>query len=276
MELVVGGGLWLCEVDAAQLENALLNLAINARDAMPRGGRLTIEASNARLDSAYATSHEVKEGQYVLIAVSDDGTGIPADLIDEVFTPFFTTKDKGKGSGLGLSMVFGFVKQSGGHIKVYSEPGQGTTMKVYLPRSHKQEDTSHRAAQNLEPRGAGERILVVEDEDRVREVVRRQLLQLGYDVVATSGINEGLEALRQDSTFDLLLTDVVLSLDGNGRELATRARELRPGLRVLFMSGYTENTVIHHGRLDPGVLLLEKPFNRETLAQRVREAIASE
>jgi PAS domain S-box-containing protein len=273
LDIVVSDGLWLCEVDATQLESSLLNLAINARDAMPTGGRLTIEASNARLDSDHAIQHEAKEGQYVLLAVSDSGIGIPPELVNEVFTPFFTTKEKGKGSGLGLSMVFGFVKQSGGHIKVYSEPGRGTTMKVFLPRSREPENRSERPGPAREQRGRGQRILLVEDDPRVREVVRRQLVDLGYDVVSAAGQDEGLAVIREDREIALLLTDVVLSKDGTGLELATRARERRPDLRVLFMSGYSEDTVIHHGRLDPDVLLLEKPFNRDALARRVREAM---
>ncbi len=240
VEVVRGGGLWEALIDAPQLENAILNLCINARDAMPNGGRLTIEMANAHLDEAYAAQHaDVAPGQYVMVAVSDTGTGMDAHILAHAFEPFFTTKEVGKGSGLGLSMVYGFVKQSTGHVKIYSERGQGTTIKLYLPRAdsnadHPQPKTGNTAA----PQGS-EKILLVEDEDLVREHVSAQLKSLGYHVVSVRSGPEALEALKQISDFDLLFTDVVMPGGLNGPQLAEEARKLRPNLPVLFTSGYT-------------------------------------
>lgn len=279
IELVLGGGLWNCVADATQLQNALLNLALNARDAMPSGGRLTIEAGNARLDVDYAHSHaEVKPGQYVLIAVTDNGSGIPRDRLDEIFQPFFTTKELGKGSGLGLSMVYGFVKQSGGHIKAYSEPGVGTTMKIYLPKASADApiaETNGDPAPELQL-GRYESVLVVEDDHDVRELTRVLLGQLGYRVFVAEHAKAALQALDHHPGIALLLTDVVLPGGTNGADLAREARRQRPGLRVLFMSGYTENAIIHNGRLDEGAHLLEKPFTRTTLARTIREVLADD
>ncbi len=276
IEMVGGGGLWKALVDPGQLENAILNLCLNARDAMPKGGRLTIETANARLDSAYAASQsEVEPGQYVMIAVSDTGAGMDAATLERAFEPFFTTKDVGKGSGLGLSMVYGFVKQSRGHVRIYSEPGHGTTVKLYLPRADSDEAAGAEAASTVDaPRGSG-RILLVEDDELVRENAAEQLRSLGYDVVAAGSGREALAVLENGEAFDLLFTDVVMPGGMNGRELAERALLLRPGLPVLYTSGYTENAIVHHGRLDRGVDLLAKPYRRQDLAAKVSAVLAA-
>ncbi len=276
VELVLGGGLWRSEVDPTQLESAILNLAINARDAMPRGGPLTIEASNARLDAEYASGHpEVKEGQYVLIAVTDNGAGMTREVLTHMFTPFFSTKGVKEGTGLGLAMVYGFVKQSGGHVKAYSEVGVGTTMKVYLPRSAQTLDAPDpMAATNTAHKGAGELILVVEDEESVLTLTLTLLEQLGYTTLSATTANAALLLLQQHPEIDLLLSDMVLAGDQTGAELAATAHEFLPDLRVLYMSGYTENAIIHNGRLDPNVNLLEKPFTKRTLSLRLQEALS--
>jgi signal transduction histidine kinase/CheY-like chemotaxis protein len=259
-------------VDPSQLANALLNLAINARDAMPDGGKLTLETGNVILDEAYAESQsEVAPGPYVMIAVSDTGTGIPAELIDHVFEPFFTTKGVGRGTGLGLSMVYGFVKQSNGHIKVYSEVGNGTTIKIYLPRAAA--DAGERPAPTETVKGGRERILVVEDDTLVRSQVSAQLEGLGYAIRTAPDALAALALLESGAAFDLLFTDVILPRGMNGRELADEALKRRPSLKVLYTSGYSENAVVHHGRLDPGVLLLAKPYRKEDLARMIRRAL---
>ncbi len=271
IEVVRGGGLWEALVDPAQLDSALLNLCINARDAMQGGGRLTIETANAHLDQAYANWHEeVQPGQYVMIAVSDTGTGMSREVVARAFEPFFTTKPAGKGSGLGLSMVFGFVKQSNGHVKIYSEPGQGTVVKLYLPRAQAPAETGAAAdpPRAAEPRGTAT-ILAVEDDDLVRAYVVKQLRALGYTVIGVRNGAAALDHLRAAPAIDLLFTDVVLPGGLGGRELATQAQALRPGLPVLFTSGYTENAIVHHGRLDPGVFLLNKPYRRQELAEKI-------
>ena len=275
IEIVRGGGLWRGHVDPGQLESAILNLCLNARDAMPSGGRLTIETANAHLDGTYAASHEdVVPGQYVMIAVTDTGEGMTNEVIAQAFEPFFTTKDVGKGSGLGLSMVYGFVKQSGGHIKIYSEVGHGSVVRIYLPRSHEraEEVTLVRSGVPMFL-SSSDTILLVEDDDLVRGHVEKQLIGLGYQVVAVSNGPEALEVLHQGHEFDLLFTDVVMPRGMNGQQLAAQARLLRPSLPVLFTSGYTENAIIHHGRLDPGVHLLNKPYRREEMARKVREVL---
>ncbi len=268
-------GLWPAMADPAQLESAVLNLALNARDAMPSGGRLTIELGNKVLDHEYARHHaEVTPGDYAMVAVSDTGHGMTPEVLTRVFEPFFTTKPDGKGTGLGLAMVFGFVKQSGGHVKVYSEPGEGTTVKLYLPRALGAAVAAHRAGAPIDlPRGTGT-VLVVEDEAAVREIACAILGDLGYRVLEAG---DGEEALRvfgaNAASVDLLLTDVVLPGRVRGRELSERVRMVRPGVKVLFMSGYTENSIVHHGRLDDGVQLIGKPFKREQLARKVAEAL---
>ena len=266
--------LWRAEIDPGQLESALLNLALNARDAMPKGGRLTIETANLAIDEDYADNQvDLAPGDYVLIIVSDTGEGIPGTHLDRLFEPFFTTKAKGKGTGLGLAMVYGFVKQSAGHIKVYSEPGEGTTIRIFLPRSLQAAASVKRAGEPADTLGGNERILVVEDDDLVRDHAERLLNNLGYQVrVAVNG-DQALTMLEQDDAIDLLFTDVIMPGKLNGPALVREALRLRPGLKVLYTSGYTENAIVHHGRLDEGVLLLSKPYRRLDLAYKVREAL---
>lgn len=270
-ELVRASGLWRAEVDPGQLEVALLNLAVNARDAMPDGGRLTIETANSLLDEEYTAGHaEVKPGQHVLLSVTDSGHGMDARTVRRAFEPFFTTKDVGKGSGLGLSMVFGFVKQSGGHVKIYSEPGEGTTVKMYFPRVAGDTADGDAMAEDGEPIGGSETILVVEDDTLVRENLCRQLGDLGYGVHAAVDADEAMTILARQRDIDLLLTDVIMPGSMHGGELAKAAQALRPRLRVLFTSGYTENTIVHNGRLDPGVAFLGKPYRLRQLARKLR------
>jgi signal transduction histidine kinase len=274
IETIVSGGLWNTLIDPSQIENAILNLAINARDAMENGGRLTIEASNAFLDDEYCRQHaEVTPGQYVVVAVTDTGTGIPKELIEQVFEPFFSTKPEGKGTGLGLSMVHGLVKQSGGHLKIYSEVGEGTTIKLYLPRVLQDEDvlTDISAAPVL---GGSETILVVEDDDGVRETAVSLLSELGYRVLKARDAQGGLNVIESGIPIDLLFTDVVMPGPLRSPELARKAKERLPNIGVLFTSGYTENAIVHHGRLDPGVELLSKPYTREALARKIRHVLS--
>ncbi len=270
--------LWPAMADAAQLESAVLNLALNARDAMRGGGRLTIEVANKVIDADYARAHaEVLPGDYVMLAVTDSGHGMPPEILARVFEPFFTTKPDGQGTGLGLAMVFGFVKQSGGHVKAYSEPGEGTTIRLYLPRAASRPvspsvPTREREKPAAAP--AGTTVLVVEDDAAVREVAVSMLRDFGYRVFEAEDGETGLAVFQANrDAIDLLLTDVVLPGRLRGRELAERASALRPGLRVLFMSGYTENSIVHQGRLDDGVALLSKPFRRDTLARRVADLL---
>jgi CheY-like chemotaxis protein len=274
---VDAAGLWPAMADPAQVESALLNLSLNARDAMPGGGRLTIELANKVLDTDYARQHaEVVPGDYVMLAVSDTGTGMAPQTLVRVFEPFFTTKDEGRGTGLGLAMVHGFVKQSGGHINIYSEVSEGTTVRLYLPRAVGAALPVLRSGAPADlPRGAAT-ILVVEDDSAVREACVAILRDLGYRVLEAT---DGPEALRvfgdNDGKVDLLLTDVVLSGRMKGNEVADRLKEVRPDLRVLFMSGYTENAIVHHGRLDDGVHLIGKPFHREQIARKVAEVLGT-
>jgi signal transduction histidine kinase/CheY-like chemotaxis protein len=269
-------GLWPAMADPAQLESAVLNLALNARDAMPGGGRLTIELGNKVLDAEYARHNaEVTPGDYAMAAVSDTGHGMTPEVVARVFEPFFTTKPDGKGTGLGLAMVFGFVKQSGGHVKIYSEPGQGTTVKLYLPRAASlAKITSQRMSSPAElPRGSAT-VLVVEDEAAVREIACAILRDLGYRVLEASDGDEGLRVFgAYAADIDLLLTDVILPGEIRGRELSDRIRAIRPEVKVVFMSGYTENSIVHHGRLDEGVHLIGKPFKREQLAVKVADVL---
>jgi len=274
LEPVLSGGLWRALADENQLENALLNLAVNARDAMPNGGKLTIEAANVALDEAYAAAEQdnVRPGQYVMIAVSDTGTGMPPHVLAKVFEPFFTTKDIGMGTGLGLSMVFGFVKQSDGHVKIYSEPGEGTTVKIYLPRLM---TTATSPEPEPDPRpvvggSESETILVVEDEPDVRHFVVATLAELGYRVLEADDGHAALRVLEREPDVRLLFTDVGLPGGLNGRQLADQALERWPTLKVLFTTGYARNAIVHHGRLDPGVELISKPFQIGDLAVKVR------
>lgn len=270
----LGAELWEVLADAAQLESALLNLCVNARDAMPRGGRLTIEASNAVLDTDYAGRHtEVAPGDYVMIAVSDNGQGMDAVTQANVFEPFFTTKSEGKGSGLGLSMVHGFVKQVGGHVNLYSEPGRGTTVRLYLPRAA---DTSAHYAGTRETDGlvrGSERILVVEDDELVRAHAITLLGELGYEVIVASNGPEAIEVLRRNEEVDLLFTDIVMPGGLTGVELAEAARTLRPGLSILYTSGYTEGAMFQSGDLGPDHAFLQKPYRRHEIAAKVRAAL---
>jgi CheY-like chemotaxis protein len=273
IETVLAGGLWRTMADPNQLESALLNLAVNARDAMPDGGHLTIETANAYLDDAYVAAHpEVLPGQYVLIAVSDTGTGMPADIMERVFEPFFTTKEIGQGTGLGLSQVYGFIKQSNGHVKIYSELGQGTAVKLYLPRlrDHAGEAEDDKASEEEAQTGSGELILVVEDDEVVRSYSVETLRELGYRVLAAANGPAGLEMLVRYPAIRLLFTDVGLPGGMTGRQLADRARALRPGLLVLFTTGYARNAIVHGGILDPGTHLLPKPFTLAALGSKVR------
>ncbi len=270
-------GLWPAMADPTQLESAVLNLALNARDAMPEGGKLTIELANKVLDEDYAArSAEVAPGDYVMVAVSDTGHGMTPEVAARVFEPFFTTKPDGKGTGLGLAMVFGFVKQSGGHVKVYSEPGHGTTMRLYLPRAAGVAAAQPRVRAPIElPRG-GATVLVVEDDPAVREVAAAILDDFGHRVLQAEDGEEGLRVFGAHmGEIDLLLTDVVLPGRLRGRELAEQVAAVRPDVRILFMSGYTENSIVHHGRLDDGVQLIAKPFKREQLARKVAEVLGA-
>ena len=274
LETVIGGGLWNSLVDPAFLENALLNLAINARDAMGGNGRLTIEAGNASLDDVYAAQHsEVTAGQYVMIAVSDTGTGMSAEVMQRAFEPFFTTKADGLGTGLGLSMVYGFIKQSEGHVKIYSEPGHGTTIRMYLPRSMAAEAASGMTRTESEMLGGTETILVVEDDAQVRESVVDTLSGLGYRVLKAADAQSALTVLESGVPVDMLFTDVVMPGPLRSPELARRARVLQPDIEVLFTSGYTENAIVHGGRLDAGVALLSKPYRQEQLADKIRHML---
>ncbi|HZX26080.1 MAG TPA: PAS domain S-box protein [Telluria sp.] len=267
--------LWHVTLDPHQLENVVLNLALNARDAMPQGGNLTIELANAVLDETYVSSlHDVPPGQYVLLAVTDTGTGMPPEVLERAVDPFFTTKPEGKGTGLGLSMAFGFVKQSGGHFRIYSEAGHGTTVKMYFPRS------AGAPAPDAEPpaapaRGGSETVLVVEDDPQVRASVVAMLRDLGYEVRTAESADAALALLESGLRCDLLFTDVILPGTLNSLELARMATALQPGLRVLYTSGYPENAIIHSGRLEPGMQLLTKPYRREQLAGKIRQLLST-
>ena len=270
---VLGREIWPAMIDPAQLETAILNLALNARDAMPGGGRLTVETASVHLDEVYAAQNDdVEPGDYVMVAVADSGSGMSKEILARAFEPFYTTKDVGKGTGLGLSMVYGFVKQTGGHIKIYSEVGEGTSVKLYLPRSSLPLADMSRAGTAL-PRGCGETILAVEDDDLVRAHVAAELTALGYEVLTAHSGVDALQVLRSDAKIDLLFSDVVMPGGISGPQLAEQALRLRPGLRVLYTSGYTENTVIHQGRVDPGVQLLNKPYRRQDLAVKLRAVL---
>ncbi|MGY4456332.1 PAS domain S-box protein [Bradyrhizobium sp. LB13.1] len=259
-------------VDPNQLTTAILNLALNSRDAMPFGGKLIVETGAAYLDEIYASVNDIRPGHYVLIAVSDTGTGIPANMLARVFEPFFTSKGPGKGTGLGLSMVYGFIKQSAGHIKIYSEEGHGTTIKMYLPPGK----TPTAVGEGVTPaaiEGGHETILVVEDDRLVRDYVLAQLHSLGYVTLQAANATEALAIVAAGKPFDLLFTDVIMPGKMNGRQLADELQRTRPDLRVVYTSGYTENAIIHHGRLDSGVLLLAKPYRKSDLARIIRKAL---
>jgi PAS domain S-box-containing protein len=274
IKIIPGFELWKATVDPVQLESALLNLALNARDAMPNGGKLTIETSNADIDVSYGeNSEEAAPGRYVLLCVSDTGTGMSKDVAAKAFDPFFSTKEVGKGTGLGLSMVYGFVKQSGGHIKIYSEMGLGTSFRIYLPLSTDVELPKIVAAtRGGDPIGM-ETILAVEDDDLVRANTERVLRSLGYKLLIASNGPAALAILERGDNIDLLFTDVVMPGGMGGRQLAEEACAMRPSLKVLFTSGYTDNALIHHGRLDPGVHLIRKPYRKKDLAIKLRQLL---
>ncbi len=277
VETVLAGGLWRTHIDAPQLENAILNLCVNARDAMPDGGKLTIETHNCHLDDAYSASNAgVAEGQYVLVSVTDSGTGMPPEVIDRAFDPFYTTKEVGKGTGLGLSQVFGFVKQSGGHIKIYSELDQGTTLKLYLPRYFGKDEAATEIAKSNPSEWPtakpGETVLVVEDDVQVRQVSVQLVRDLGYEVIEAAGGAQALERLAGDERIDLIFTDIVMP-GMTGRVMADAAAKLREGVKILYTTGYTRNAVVHNGVLDPGTEFLAKPYTASALAAKLRAVL---
>ncbi|HVJ33900.1 MAG TPA: CHASE3 domain-containing protein [Terriglobia bacterium] len=275
IETVLGGGIWLINADKTQLESSIVNLALNARDAMPEGGRLTIETANADLDERYAKAHvEVVSGQYVMISITDTGHGMSKEVMQHAFDPFFTTKGPGKGTGLGLSQVFGFVKQSQGHIKIYSEVGHGTTIKIYLPRHMGSGETAQGATSisRLPRAKPSETILVVEDEEQVRNVTVDALEELGYRVVTAASPDEALKLLERDSDVSLLFTDVVMP-GMSGRVLADKIQAMMPNLPVLYTTGYTRNAIVHNGILDAGTAYLAKPFTIDQLAAKIRDIL---
>ncbi|AZV19980.1 MULTISPECIES: CHASE3 domain-containing protein [unclassified Mesorhizobium] len=276
IETVLAGGLWKTHADPSQIENAVLNLAVNARDAMGDDGKLTIETANSHLDDSYAAAHaEVAAGQYVMIAVSDTGSGMTPDVIAKAFEPFFTTKAVNKGTGLGLSQVFGFVKQSGGHVNIYSEPGEGTTIKIYLPRYFGAEEpavTTRRGDNTAAP--VTETILVVEDDARVRVSTTEAIRELGYTVIHAASGEEALQKLAENPNVALLFTDIVMPVM-NGRKLAEEAVARMPLLKVIFTTGFTRNAVVHNGVLDHDVHFLAKPFTIEQLAAKLRDVLGT-
>jgi CheY-like chemotaxis protein len=275
VETVLAGGLWRAFVDANQLEIAIINLAVNARDAMPKGGRLTIDTANVHLDEIYAAAQaEVIPGQYVLLAVSDNGVGMTTDVMAKAFDPFFTTKEIGHGTGLGLSQVYGFVKQSRGHVKIYSEVGEGTTVKIYLPRHHA--EGAEGQSDVIPPAVRGRRsetVLVVEDDEDVRSYSSDTLRDLGYEVIEAPNGRAALQILNSHPEVTVMFSDIGLPGGMNGRQLAEEARRRRPSLKVLFTTGYARNAIVHDGRLDPGVELLPKPFTQAALAAKLRDII---
>jgi PAS domain S-box-containing protein len=274
VETVLGAGLWLAEVDASQLENAILNLSINARDAMPAGGKLTIETTNTRLDQDYVNHHlEVEPGQYVMVAVTDTGTGMSPDVIERAFEPFFTTKEVGQGSGLGLSMIFGFAKQSRGHIDIYSKEGEGTTIKLYFPRVGGTEAGDAKNVRSLRLSNGNETILVVEDQPEVLRAVSISLEALGYTVLAAEHGPAAIALAEQGVRPDLVLSDVVLPQGMNGPEVVEAVQALLPDCKAIFMSGYTEDAILHQRRVGEGTELLQKPYTQEDLSRKVRQVL---
>jgi CheY-like chemotaxis protein/anti-sigma regulatory factor (Ser/Thr protein kinase) len=271
VEVVGAAGLWSVEADATELETAIVNLAVNARDAMPDGGKLTIEASNSFLDDEYCRRHsEVRPGQYVQISVSDTGCGMSADVRSRAFEPFFTTKEAGQGTGLGLSQVYGFVKQSGGQVNIYSELGHGTTVRIYLPRKMTGAVDDELPVAVASSNSSSECVLLVEDDDDVRDYLAQSLRASGFTVIATASGEKALEAMDvYKDKIDVLLTDVVMP-GMNGRMVAEAGVIRRPDMKVLFMTGYSRNAIVHHGRLDPGVELVQKPITGDHLATKIR------
>ena len=277
METVLAAGLWNCVCDSNQLENAILNLCINARDAMPKGGTLTLETANTWVDDAAAKERDMERGQYVAICVTDTGAGMSADTVAKAFDPFFTTKPTGQGTGLGLSMVYGFAKQSNGQARIYSELGQGTTVKIYLPRhvGKSEEKRLDAEAAELPRAGEGETVLVVDDEPTIRMLIGDTLSELGYRAIEVADAASGLKILESDVNIDLLITDVGLPGGMNGKEMADLARAKRPKLKVLFIIGYAENAAITNGHLEPRMEVMSKPFSMDKLAARIRSIIES-
>jgi PAS domain S-box-containing protein len=276
VEVVGAGGLWLTRIDSSQLESALLNLAINARDAMPHGGRLTIETANKWLDERAAKHREVNPGQYLSLCVTDTGTGMESDMIERIFEPFFTTKPLGQGTGLGLSMVHGFVRQSGGQVRVYSEVGEGTTMCLYFPRFVGELDETDQAVESpLFDHGGGETVLVIDDEPTVRMLIVEVLAEAGYHPIEADDGPSGLKILQSDLRIDLLITDVGLPGGMNGRQVADAARTTRPDLKVLFVTGFAENAVVGNGHLDAGMEIITKPFAMADLADKINQMLES-
>jgi PAS domain S-box-containing protein len=275
VETVLAGGLWPTLADSNQLENALINLAVNARDAMPDGGKLTIETANSHLDETYARMHEeVQPGQYVGLFVTDTGVGMSAEIVAQAFEPFFTTKDIGQGTGLGLSQVYGFIKQSGGHVKIYSEVGEGTTVKLYLPRYRGTEDVVGERTETREiPCGQGQTVLVVEDDPDVRDYTVEMVTDLGYSVLTAGDAATALRLLDSHRDVSLLFTDVGLPGGMNGRQLADQALRRLPRLKVLYTTGYARNAIVHQGRLDSGVEVVFKPFTYSDLAAKIRQVL---
>ncbi len=274
IEMRLAAPLWPALADRAQVESALLNMAINARDAMPEGGKLTLETDNAHLDDDYATHNaDVAPGDYVALAVTDTGTGMTREILEHAFEPFFTTKEIGKGTGLGLSMIYGFAKQSQGHVKIYSEVGHGTTVRLYLPRKSAAAAATAPATIDRAHMQGREAILVVEDDADVRAFVVGQLGELGYRVIEAADGPQAQRILESDQPIDLLFTDVVMPGGMTGRQLADSAQARRPGLKAVFTSGYTENSIVHQGKLDKGVSFLSKPFRRQDLARKIRETL---
>ncbi|QXT41170.1 hybrid sensor histidine kinase/response regulator [Gymnodinialimonas ceratoperidinii] len=274
IETIIEGGLWNCLVDPSQMETVILNLAINARDAMSHHGKLTIEAANATFDESYAEQDpRVVPGQYVMLSITDTGSGISPDIIERVFDPFFTTKEPGEGTGLGLSMVYGFIQQSGGHVKIASEEGDGTTVRVYLPKTDREEEVEQSSSEGEAPKGNGEIVLVVEDEDAVRQTAVDQLRDLGYSVLTAENADNALAIVNSGVKIDVLFTDVVMPGNLRSPELAKLAKERLPDIGVLFTSGYTQNEIIRAGRLEGGVELLSKPYSRERLSRKIHEVL---
>jgi CheY-like chemotaxis protein len=275
IETVLAAGLWPCFCDQNQLENAILNLCINGRDAMPEGGRITIETANTFIDRAAAIERDMPRGQFVAICVTDTGVGMPPDVIARAFDPFFTTKPIGKGTGLGLSMIYGFAKQSEGQVRIYSEIGQGTTVKIYLPRYRGKavEKVVEEETHAMPGAEAGETVLVVDDEPSVRMLIGDTLAELGYTGIEAADAAAGLKILQSDTKIDLLITDVGLPGGMNGKQMADAARVKRPNLKVLFITGYAENAAISNGHLEAGMQVMSKPFAMETLATRIRSII---
>jgi PAS domain S-box-containing protein len=278
VETVLAEDLWITLCDASQLENSVLNLCINARDAMPDGGKLTIETANTSLDGRAARDKDMAAGQYVMVCVTDTGIGMAPDVIERAFDPFYTTKPMGQGTGLGLSMTYGFAKQSGGQVRIYSEVDKGTTMRIFLPRYAGEEDAESLPAQLAEaPRAqAGETVLIVDDDEAVRMLVTEVLQELGYRAIEAADGTSGLNVLQSNARIDLLITDVGLPGGMNGRQIADAGRVRRPGLKVLFITGYAENAVVRNGYLEAGMQIMIKPFTMEALATRIQDVIACE